>query len=140
MGPGAPLAQMRTRRAETARRVCGVAQRDLRDPALGSDRADTTMQRRDQPAHMPGTTASYLPPVGAPHSPDAPRAAIEPAGRLAFQGQVRTEYTGGRWLAAADHVAPASPDPNTSPDVAPKYSSSPSPSPARSNAWRSTVR
>jgi diaminopropionate ammonia-lyase len=32
----------------------------------------------------------------------------------------RTENTGGRWDAAVDQVAPASPEPNTSPDVAPK--------------------
>ena len=31
-----------------------------------------------------------------------------------------TEYTGGSREAAVDQVAPASPDPNTSPDVAPK--------------------
>lgn len=31
-----------------------------------------------------------------------------------------TEYTGGSLVATVDHVAPASPDPNTSPEVAPK--------------------
>ena len=33
-----------------------------------------------------------------------------------------------------NQVAPASPEPNTSPEVAPKYSSSAAPSPARANA------
>jgi hypothetical protein len=49
-----------------------------------------------------------------------PRTARKAAGRLAFQAAVRTEYTGGRWLAAVRQVAPASPEPKTSPDVAPK--------------------
>ena len=33
---------------------------------------------------------------------------------------VRTEYTGGRWVAALNQLAPASAEPKTSPDVAPK--------------------
>jgi hypothetical protein len=32
----------------------------------------------------------------------------------------RIEWTGGSFVAAVNHVFPASPDPNTSPDVAPK--------------------
>ena len=35
-----------------------------------------------------------------------------------------TENTGGSRVAALDQVAPASPEPNRSPEVAPKYSSS----------------
>jgi hypothetical protein len=42
-----------------------------------------------------------------------------------------TEKIGGSREAIVDHEAPASPEPNSSPDVAPKYSSSPGPSPAR---------
>ena len=33
---------------------------------------------------------------------------------------VRTEYTGARWSATWVQLAPASVEPNTSPDVAPK--------------------
>lgn len=50
-----------------------------------------------------------------------------------------TEKTGGSRLAALAQVAPASPEQKTSPVVVPKNSSSASPSPARQNAWRSTV-
>src|SRR5579884_4002964 len=38
-----------------------------------------------------------------------------------------TENTGGSRVATVDHDAPASPEPNTSPEVAPKYSSSSDP-------------
>ncbi len=51
-----------------------------------------------------------------------------------------TENTGGNREATVNHESPASADPNTSPDVAPKYSSSSAPSPAPSKAWRRTVR
>jgi hypothetical protein len=40
--------------------------------------------------------------------------------RWAAAQAVVTENTGGRRVATVDQVAPASPDPNTSPDVAPK--------------------
>jgi hypothetical protein len=40
--------------------------------------------------------------------------------RWAADQRAETEYTGGRREAAVDHVPPASPDANTSPDVAPK--------------------
>src|SRR4051812_2377765 len=79
------------RRAQSARRMCVVTQRDRRVRALGSARADSTMQRRDQPALMPGTARRAIPPpVGAPVRQTL-RTAIVPAGRLAFQGAVRTE-------------------------------------------------
>ena len=60
---------------------------------------------------------------------------LEWAQRLA-----ETAYTGGSREATLDQLAPPSPEPNTSPDVPPKYSSSESPAPVRPNAWRSTVR
>ena len=51
--------------------------------------------------------------------------------RWAADQAVVSEKTGGSREATVDQVAPASADPNTSPDVAPKYSSSSGPSPAR---------
>jgi hypothetical protein len=42
--------------------------------------------------------------------------------------------TGGSRVATSNHVAPASPEPNTSPVVVPKYSSSEGPEPLRWNA------
>ena len=51
-----------------------------------------------------------------------------------------TERTGGRRVAASDHVDPASAVPKTSPDVDPKYSSRSDPLPAWSNARRRIVR
>ena len=51
-----------------------------------------------------------------------------------------TESTGGSRVAVVVQLAPASPEPNRSPEVAPKYSSSPSPSPTQSNASRRIVR
>jgi SAM-dependent methyltransferase len=58
----------------------------------------------------------------------------------AGQCRAATERTGGRRVAAVDQLAPASPEPNRSPEVAPKYSSSASPSPTQSKASRRIVR
>jgi hypothetical protein len=56
------------------------------------------------------------------------------------QPTATTLLTGGRLVAALNQLAPASADPKTSPDVAPKYSSSSGPEPRESNACRRTVR
>jgi hypothetical protein len=52
----------------------------------------------------------------------------------------RTEFTGASRSWAVNHEAPASPEPNTSPDVAPKYRPIPEPSPSTANACRRIVR
>ena len=51
----------------------------------------------------------------------------------------RTESTGARSRATTRHVAPASDDPNSSPDVAPNHRPSGVAS-SRANAWRRIVR
>jgi len=52
----------------------------------------------------------------------------------------RTELTGARRSWAVNHEAPASAEPNTSPEVAPKYRPIPGPSPSTENACRRIVR
>lgn len=52
----------------------------------------------------------------------------------------RTDAIAGRRPATVNQLAPASREPNSSPEVAPKYSSSSSPSPSPAKDWRRTCR
>jgi inner membrane protein len=101
--------------------------RDLSEPGSGVSLLWPVAYRSFSLAH-----AGYLAGIAAVTLVAAWRAGSQPA--------TATEKTGGKRSATLIQLRPASAEPNTSPEVAPKYSCSDSPSPAEAKAWRRTVR
>ena len=143
----------------TIRRVAGHARRDL-----ARDQQELALDRGRHPPRSPLNndiqSADRL--LQAPHHDepgvqavpvlrerdDLSHAAImnppsDTPGRFADLGPdqaTRTEFTGASRSWTVNHELPASPEPNTSPDVAPKYIPIPAPSPSAANACRRIVR
>lgn len=87
----------------------------------------------DEPQRCAQLVSSFLARRTRPSAPPSPQGAGE-------RDPTRTDAIAGRRPATVNQVAPASREPNISPEVAPKYSSSASPSPAPAKDWRKTCR
>ena len=111
-GSGRDLHRRRTRPSASTRTASASA------PSARTPTRRTSRRRRRSSkqiadgaiTNIPTTVGLAVDPRGRPRS--APRAHLAQA--------VRTEWTGGRCAATGAQVAPASSEPNTSPDVAPK--------------------
>jgi hypothetical protein len=148
---------------QTVREALGAPHGEVRTPGrdLGRDREELGLQPDTQPTTAP-THERLEPPDGLVEAPEGVRklglpgpeplegddlthaatiatpsdTALTSEADLVRAYATRTDVTGASRSAAPNQVFPPSPDPNTSPDVAPKYSSSPSPSPPAPKACR----